>query len=132
MTALALHGLRKTYPGAGQAAVHGLDLTVASGSLTALLGPSGCGKTTTMKLIAGLLSPDAGEVTLRPQVGEIFRVYPDKLHAQFPRFIPDMKVSVTLFGFCVDEGLDACLDLFNAHFFNRFLWHRRFFFRFLF
>jgi ABC-type Fe3+/spermidine/putrescine transport system ATPase subunit len=64
VTGLALHGLRKTYPGAGQAAVHGLDLTVASGSLTALLGPSGCGKTTTMKLIAGLLSPDAGEVTL--------------------------------------------------------------------
>ncbi len=64
MTTLALHGLRKSYPGAGQAAVHGLDLTVASGSLTALLGPSGCGKTTTMKLIAGLLTPDTGEVTL--------------------------------------------------------------------
>ena len=64
MTTLALHGLRKTYPGAGQAAVHGLDLTVACGSLTALLGPSGCGKTTTMKLIAGLLAPDAGEVAL--------------------------------------------------------------------
>ncbi|MES2548897.1 MAG: ABC transporter ATP-binding protein [Pseudomonadota bacterium] len=64
MTTLSLHGLRKTYPGVGQAAVHGLDLTVDSGSLTALLGPSGCGKTTTMKLIAGLLAPDAGEVAL--------------------------------------------------------------------
>ncbi|WP_374434811.1 ABC transporter ATP-binding protein [Tabrizicola sp.] len=64
MTHLSLHGLRKTYPGAGGAAVHGIDLTVASGSLTALLGPSGCGKTTTMKLIAGLLSPDAGEIRL--------------------------------------------------------------------
>ena len=64
MTTLALHGLRKTYPGAGQAAVHGLDLTVDSGSLTALLGPSGCGKTTTMKLIAGLIAADAGQVTL--------------------------------------------------------------------
>lgn len=64
MTTLALHALRKTYPGAGQAAVHGLDLTVESGSLTALLGPSGCGKTTTMKLIAGLITPEAGEVTL--------------------------------------------------------------------
>ncbi len=64
MTTLSLHGLRKTYPGAGQAAVHGIDLTVESGSLTALLGPSGCGKTTTMKLIAGLLTPDAGEVRL--------------------------------------------------------------------
>ncbi|MDP3194999.1 ABC transporter ATP-binding protein [Tabrizicola sp.] len=64
MTRLSLHGLRKTYPGTGQAAVHGIDLTVESGSLTALLGPSGCGKTTTMKLIAGLIAPDAGEVRL--------------------------------------------------------------------
>jgi ABC-type Fe3+/spermidine/putrescine transport system ATPase subunit len=67
MTTLTLTGLRKTYPGAGQAALHGLELTVASGSLTALLGPSGCGKTTTMKLIAGLLAPDAGEVALDGQ-----------------------------------------------------------------
>lgn len=64
MTRLNLQGLRKTYAGTGQAAVHGLDLTVASGSLTALLGPSGCGKTTTMKLIAGLIPPDSGEVLL--------------------------------------------------------------------
>lgn len=64
MTTLALHGLRKTYPGAGHAAVHDLDLTVDTGTLTALLGPSGCGKTTTMKLIAGLMTPDAGVVTL--------------------------------------------------------------------
>lgn len=64
MTTLSLHALRKTYPGAGQAAVHDIDLTVESGSLTALLGPSGCGKTTTMKLIAGLVAPDAGEVRL--------------------------------------------------------------------
>ncbi len=64
MTRLTLHGLRKSYPGRGHAAVHGLDLTVERGSLTALLGPSGCGKTTTMKLIAGLITPDAGEVRL--------------------------------------------------------------------
>lgn len=64
MTNLALQGLRKAYPGGSQAAVHGLDLTLASGSLTALLGPSGCGKTTTMKLIAGLIAPDAGDVML--------------------------------------------------------------------
>ena len=67
MTTLALTNLCKAYPGAGQAAVHGLDLTVESGSLTALLGPSGSGKSTTMKLIAGLLTPDAGEVALDGQ-----------------------------------------------------------------
>ncbi|RYI32992.1 MAG: ABC transporter ATP-binding protein, partial [Acetobacteraceae bacterium] len=64
MTTLALSGVTKAYPGAGQAAVQNLDLTVDSGSLTALLGPSGSGKTTTMKLIAGLLIPDAGQISL--------------------------------------------------------------------
>lgn len=64
MTALTLDQLRKSYSTAAPAALHGLTLTVASGSLTALLGPSGSGKTTTMKLIAGLIAPDAGDIRL--------------------------------------------------------------------
>lgn len=64
MTTLTLTGLTKAYPGTGAAAVHELNLTVESGSMTALLGPSGAGKTTTMKLIAGLLTPDTGEIAL--------------------------------------------------------------------
>jgi ABC-type Fe3+/spermidine/putrescine transport system ATPase subunit len=67
MTTLTLSGLTKVYSSAGQAAVRDLRLTVDSGSLTALLGPSGSGKTTTMKLIAGLLTPDKGEITLDGQ-----------------------------------------------------------------
>ena len=67
MTTLTLTGLTKAYPNSSEAAVHSLTLTVESGSLTALLGPSGSGKTTTMKLIAGLLQPDAGEVALDGQ-----------------------------------------------------------------
>ena len=53
-------GLAKTF---GQAAaVDHVDFEVAAGSLVTLLGPSGCGKTTTLRLIAGLERPDAGEV----------------------------------------------------------------------
>lgn len=44
------------------AAVNALDLTVCDGMLLVLLGPSGCGKTTTLRLIAGLDTPDRGEV----------------------------------------------------------------------
>ena len=38
------------------------DLTIESGSFTTLLGPSGCGKTTLLRMIAGLETPDAGEI----------------------------------------------------------------------
>lgn len=39
-------------------------LTIKNGSFTTLLGPSGCGKTTLLRMIAGLETPDAGEIFL--------------------------------------------------------------------
>ena len=60
--ALRLSGLRKHF--GPVAAVEKLDLEVEPGTICALLGPSGCGKTTTLRLIAGLEQPDAGEVRL--------------------------------------------------------------------
>jgi ABC-type Fe3+/spermidine/putrescine transport system ATPase subunit len=46
------------------AVVNGISFTVAPGEFFTLLGPSGCGKTTTLRLLAGLETPDAGEITL--------------------------------------------------------------------
>jgi ABC-type Fe3+/spermidine/putrescine transport system ATPase subunit len=43
-------------------AVDRADLTVADGELFTLLGPSGCGKTTLLRLLAGFVQPDAGEI----------------------------------------------------------------------
>lgn len=57
--ALRLSGLRKSF---GRLAVDGLDLTVRRGELYALLGPNGAGKTTTLRMVTGLLAPDAGDV----------------------------------------------------------------------
>ncbi|WP_429811224.1 ABC transporter ATP-binding protein [Ensifer sp. B1-9] len=45
-------------------AVKDLDLSIRKGELVAFLGPSGCGKTTTMRSIAGLLSPASGAIRL--------------------------------------------------------------------
>src|SRR6202171_6648499 len=60
MARIRLGGLKKDC--AGTAALRGINLTVEHGELLASLGPSGCGKSTTMQLLAGFLSPDAGEV----------------------------------------------------------------------
>ncbi len=57
---LRLRGLKKAF-GPVQA-VDGADLEVRAGGTCALLGPSGCGKTTTLRMIAGLERPDAGEI----------------------------------------------------------------------
>jgi len=42
----------------------GLDLDIGSGQFTAVVGPSGCGKSTLTRLVAGLMTPDSGEVML--------------------------------------------------------------------
>jgi len=59
LPALRLAGLRKHF---GRPAVDGLDLSVRRGEFYALLGPNGAGKTTTLRLVTGLLAPDAGSV----------------------------------------------------------------------
>jgi iron(III) transport system ATP-binding protein len=61
MAAVRLTGLTKRFV-ADVAAVRDLSLEVHHGELVSLLGPSGCGKTTTLRLIAGFLEPDAGEI----------------------------------------------------------------------
>ena len=59
--ALEISGLVKRFD---RPAVDGLDLTVRTGEFYALLGPNGAGKTTTLRMIAGLLRPDAGTISV--------------------------------------------------------------------
>ena len=55
--ALALRGLSKSFD---RPAVEALDLTIYGGEFYALVGPNGAGKTTTLRMVVGLLRPDAG------------------------------------------------------------------------
>jgi putative spermidine/putrescine transport system ATP-binding protein len=70
----------------GTTVLHDLSLGIGRGEFVSLLGPSGCGKTTLLRLIAGLLRPDAGTITVggreltrlpahRRNVGVVFQSY---------------------------------------------------------
>jgi len=59
--ALDIKGLRKSF---GRPAVNGLDLRVQPGEFYMLLGPNGAGKTTTLRMVSGLLKPDAGTISV--------------------------------------------------------------------
>jgi ABC-2 type transport system ATP-binding protein len=59
--ALELRGLTKRFD---RPAVDGLDLTIRAGEFYALLGANGAGKTTTLRMVAGLLKPDAGAISV--------------------------------------------------------------------
>ncbi len=76
--ALACVGLHKRF--GDTVAVDGVDLEVPPGRLTALLGPSGCGKTTMLRMVAGLLAPDAGTIAIdgQPVAGPALHVPPER------------------------------------------------------
>lgn len=61
VAALAITGLVKRFD---RPVVNGLDLTVRAGEFYALLGPNGAGKTTILRMVAGLLQPDAGTISV--------------------------------------------------------------------
>ena len=86
---IRVEGLSKSF-GGGDPVVDDLSFTVLQGDILALLGPSGCGKTTTLRMIAGFETPDAGDIFLHgrkvtdlpPQKRNIGIVFQD--YALFP------------------------------------------------
>src|SRR5580765_8190256 len=61
IAALETRGLCKSFD---RPAVDRLDLTIRAGEFYALLGPNGAGKTTTLRMVSGLLKPDAGTISI--------------------------------------------------------------------
>jgi ABC-type Fe3+/spermidine/putrescine transport system ATPase subunit len=91
-TRVTLHDLVVDY-GSGPV-VDGVSLDVEPGSLVALLGPSGCGKSTTLRAVAGLLQPRAGDV--RFDGASVLHVAPEKrpvaMVFQSPLLFPHMSI----------------------------------------
>jgi NitT/TauT family transport system ATP-binding protein len=87
---VVLKGLALAFPGSEHRVLEGLDLAVPREGLVAVVGPSGVGKSTLLRVIAGLLPPSAGEVTLmaRPEP----RRRPTALVFQDPRLLPWRRV----------------------------------------
>jgi ABC-2 type transport system ATP-binding protein len=69
----------------GQPALQGLDLQLKKGEIYGLLGPNGAGKTTTLKILAGLISPDSGDIFVN---GERFHRDHSQLK-QMISYVPD-------------------------------------------
>lgn len=112
-----------------------LDLTVATGTIVAVLGPSGCGKTTLLRLIAGFERPDAGTLSIDGRVvagslaaGAEKWVPPERRHVgivpQEGALFPHLDVGENI-GFGLSRGPDRagriaeCLDLVGLSGFER-------------
>jgi putative spermidine/putrescine transport system ATP-binding protein len=98
--ALVLRSLRKSFGNA--VAVDGVDLEVRRGEFLTLLGPSGSGKTTTLRMVAGFMSPSGGSIDIdgrdmtrvppyRRDVGMVFQNY-----ALFPHMTAAQNVAFPL------------------------------------
>src|ERR1700733_739189 len=64
MASVTFEGATRRYPGEDRPAVDRLDLNVGDGEFVVLVGPSGCGKTTSLRMIAGLETVDAGRIRI--------------------------------------------------------------------
>jgi iron complex transport system ATP-binding protein len=93
---LATHHLSYRY---SDFALCDVSVSIPRGSLTGLLGPNGCGKTTLLKLLSGVLRPEAGDVTLdgrsipamsRRVVARQLAVVPQETHPAFEYTVMEM------------------------------------------
>jgi multiple sugar transport system ATP-binding protein len=105
MGRLVLENVTKTFSGPRRQqirAVRELSLKAEDGELLAIVGPSGCGKTTTLRLIAGLETPDAGTILLdgkplagvSPEDRDVAMVFQE--HALFPHLTVFENVALGL------------------------------------
>ena len=89
---LTLENIHKSFD--GTKVLDGISLSVLPGQFLTLLGPSGCGKTTTLRIIAGLETPDEGRVLLNG--AEVTKLPPEKraVNTVFQNYAPFPHMNV--------------------------------------
>jgi len=108
VNALEVRGVTKEFATPEGGVVRALDdvsLDIAEGSFTVLLGPSGCGKTTLLRCIAGLETPDEGEISLRGTRIDDVPVWKRRVNTVFQSYalFPHMTVAQNIaFGLQMD------------------------------
>lgn len=93
--------------------VYDLDLEIDKETILGLIGPSGCGKTTTVRLILGLLQPDAGSITVLGSSPEDFSNQEREIIGYLPQsflLYPDLSIQ---------ENLNFSASLYGEGFFKR-------------
>lgn len=111
--ALAVRDLSFRYPGSPLPLLSGIQFTVRKGSLTVLAGPSGCGKTTLLRLLAGLLTPESGQITRAdalsyvPQEPHLYNATLFENITLFQQDCSEQAVRQALKALCLSEWTEA-------------------------
>ncbi|TSK06972.1 MAG: ABC transporter ATP-binding protein [Geobacter sp.] len=118
---IELDGLTKSFPGVR--AVDGLSFKVARGEIFGLVGPDGAGKTTTMRMLAGVLAPDAGsarvagyDMTRDPEVAKQHISYMPQRFGLYEELTVDENIRfyADLFGVARTERETRAAELLQA------------------
>lgn len=111
--AIAVQDLSFRYPGSPLPLLSGIQFTVPKSSLTVLAGPSGCGKTTLLRLLAGLLIPESGQITRAdalsyvPQEPHLYNATLFENITLFQQGYDEASVRKALKALCLSEWTEA-------------------------
>ena len=111
--AIAVQDLSFRYPGSPLPLLSGIQFTVPKGSLTVLAGPSGCGKTTLLRLLAGLLTPESGQIARAeacsyvPQEPHLYNATLFENITLFQQDCSEQAVRKALKALCLSEWAEA-------------------------
>lgn len=111
--ALTVRDLSFRYPGSPLPLLSGIQFTVPKSSLTVLAGPSGCGKTTLLRLLAGLLTPESGQIARAdacsyvPQEPHLYNATLFENITLFQQDCSEQAVREALKALCLSEWTEA-------------------------